>query len=93
MHETAERLKKHYQSQLDLMLGHCRVGFGCCEKVAEINTATARRLLTQVDESLRRGDVAGFVATSGKISAAHWTASFACGLEFQRQLLASLVEK
>jgi hypothetical protein len=90
MHETG-RLKKHYQSQLNLMLGHCRVGFGCCEKLSEINRTTARRLLAQVDESLSRGDVGGFVATSGKIAAAHWTASLSCGLEFQRQLLASLV--
>jgi hypothetical protein len=92
MQKTTER-PNPYQSQLDLILGRCRAGFACCEKVAEINTATARKLLAQVDESLSRGDLAEFVTTSGKIAAAHWTVTVSCGLEFQRQFLAGLVQK
>lgn len=96
MNAATDRLKRHYQSQLDLTLGLGRASLACCETAVESNTATARKLFAQIDadsESLIRGGVAEFVVASGKIALAHWTSSLACGLEFQRQLLAGLAPK
>lgn len=92
MNTATDRLKKHAQSQLDLTLGLCRSSFGCCQKAAEINAATSRKLLALMatdSERLFRGNVLGFVIASGEIAVAHWTSALSCGLEFQRQCLAS----
>lgn len=96
MQETVERLKQNCRSHLDLTFGLCRTGLGCCGKVAELNTATAQKMLAQVAadfESLARGDAAGFATASGKLAVAHWTSALSCGLEFQRQLVASFAPK
>lgn len=96
MDAATDRLKRHYQSQLDLTLALGHASLGCCEKAAEINTTTARKLFAQVDadpETLIRGDVAKMAVASGKIALAHWASSIACGLELQRQLIASLARE
>lgn len=96
MDVATARLKKHTQSQLDLTLGLCQNSFGCCQKAAEINAATSRKLFALMaadSESLFRGNVAKFVIASGDIVTAHWASALSCGLEFQRQCLASIAQK
>jgi len=96
MNAATDRLKKHTQSQLDLSLGLCQSSFGCCQKAAEINAATSRKLfaLMAADaELLFRGNMPRFVIASGDIAIAHWASTLSCGLEFQRQCLTNIVQK
>lgn len=94
MNSTSEQFRGHFQSQLDLLLRVGRTCIDCCEKVAELNASTIQQLISvRTAESASQGNVAENFATSGKIAAAHWTSAYSCGLEFQRQLLASLTRK
>lgn len=96
MNVATDDLKKHTQSQLDLTLGLCQSSFACCQKAAEINAATSRKLFALMaadSEPLLRGNMARFVIASGDIAVAHWTSTLSCGLEFQRQCLACTAQK
>ena len=94
MSSTIEELRNHYQSQLDLIVIISRVGLGYCEKTVEANTATARQLLAiPATESTNQAHLAEMLATGGKIAVAHWTATVSRGIEFQRQIFASLTNK
>lgn len=96
MNAATDRLKKHTQSQLDLSLDLCQSSFGCCQKAAEINAATSRKLfalLAADTEPLFRGNIAKFFIASGDIAIAYWASTFSCGLEFQRQCLTNIAQK
>jgi hypothetical protein len=94
MKPAIEQLRDHYQSQLDLIFRISRAGLGYYEKVVEANTATARQLLAiPIPESSNQGNLAEALASGGKIAVAHWTASVSHGIEFQRQIFASLANK
>jgi hypothetical protein len=89
-----EQLRNHYQSQLDLMARISRAGLGYYEKTVEANTATARQLLAMpIMEPSNQGNLAEVLVAGGKIAVAHWTASVSHGIDFQRQIFASLTNK
>ncbi len=94
MRPAVEQLRNQYESQLDLIVRISRAGLGYCEETVEANTATARQLLAiPVTESSNQGNLAEALVTGGKIAAAHWTASVSRGIDFQRQIFASLTNK
>ncbi len=94
MRPAIEQLRNHYQSQLDLIFRISRAGLGYCEKTVEANTGTARQLLAiPITESSNKGNLSEVLVTGGKIAVAHWTASVSHGIEFQRQVLATLTNK
>lgn len=94
MRNAIEQLRNHYQSQLDLIVNISRAGLGYCEKTVEANTATARQLLAiPITESSNKGNYSEALVTGGKIAVAHWTASVSRGIDFQRQIFASLTNK
>lgn len=94
MKPAIEQLRNHYQSQLDLIFSISRAGLGYCEKTVEANTAAARQLLAiPIKESSTKGNLSEAIVTGGKITIAHWTASLSHGIEFQRQIFASLTNK
>jgi len=94
MRPAIEQLRNHYQSQLDLIFCISRAGLGYCEKTVEASTATARQLLAiPITESSNKGNFSEALVTGGKIAVAHWTASVSHGIEFQRQIFASLTNK
>jgi len=94
--EAANRLKSQYQSQLELSLNLCNSWFECCERLTEINGQSARRLLAQAEidgQSWLRGDGTGFMVASGQVAMDQLNSLIACGVEFQRQILAGLAKK
>lgn len=94
MRSAIEQLRNQYQSQLDLIFQVSRAGLGYCEKTVEANTATARQLLAiPTTQSTNQAHLAEMLATGGKIAVAHWTASVSHGIDFQRQIFASLTNK
>lgn len=94
MRPAIEQLQNHYQCQFDLIVRISRAGLGYCEKTVEANTGTARQLLAiPITESPNQGNLAEVLITGGKIAVAHWTASVSHGIEFQRQVFASLTNK
>lgn len=94
MRPTIEELRNHYQSQLDLMVRISRAGLGYCEKTVEANSATVRQLLAMpIMEPSNQGNLAEALVAGGKIAVAHWTASVSRGIDFQRQIFASLTNK
>lgn len=94
MRPAIEQLRNHYQSQLDLIFRISRAGLGYCENAVEANTTTARQLLAMpIKESSNQGTLAEMLVTGGKIAVAHWIASVSHGIDFQRQIFASLTNK
>lgn len=91
MRPAIEQLRNHYQSQLDLIVHISRAGLGYYEKTVEANTATARQLLAiPTTKSTNQAHLAEMLVAGGMIAVAHWTASVSHGIDFQRQIFASL---
>ena len=96
MLEAADRLKNQSQSQLELSLNLCNSWLECCERLTEINGHSARKLLAQAKtdgQSWLRGDGTGFMVANGRVAMDQWGSVIACGVEFQRQMLAGLARK
>lgn len=84
------------RAQYERLLQLAILSVGCCEKLTEIGTHSARTLIAQTKagyESLSWGTDANFVTTTARIGLDCCASMAACVVEFQRQAVDELQNK